>query len=261
MNNCMDLSYGGRQISEFNGLLGGIDLNWIQEYESLGVYETISSITSLSPTKKSHGGKYTDGNKKELHIAFVPNITQEEYGDFQETFFNSKSYKKMVYIDNNNKNMYHYMTKLINPKSKEANNMIVEVTCNVEYDSPYAYEGDGNTNTFTNKGSYVINNESHFDGRLYPNIEIKGTGQIILENTTNGSKFIVTLGTNETCIVDKNLKVTSDDVTKKHKLLDCDLANATFVFLDKDINNIVIGGTGTLVKMTILFDVCKKVGV
>lgn len=261
MGRCMDLLYGSHQISEFNGVLGGIDYNWIQEYESLGAYETMSTMTRISPVKKSHGGHYTDGMKKELHIAFVPNITQEEYADFQETFFNSKSYKKMVYIDNDNKNMYHYMTKLINPKSKEVNNMIVEVTCTVEYDSPYAYEGDGSNNTFTNKGNYAINNESHYDGRLYPNIEIKGTGQIILENTTNNSKFIVTLGTNETCTIDKNLKVTSDNIAKKHKLLDCDMVNGKFVYLDKGINNIVISGTGTLVKMTILFDVCKKVGV
>lgn len=261
MNKCMDLSYGGRLISEFNGVLGGIDYNWIQEYESLGVYETMSTMTRISPVKKSHGGNYTDGMKKELHIAFVPLITQEEYGEFQEVFFNSSSYKKMVYVDNDNMNMYYHMTKLINPKEKIVNNMVVEVTCTVEYDSPYAYEGDGSSNVFTGKGNYVINNESHYDGFLYPNIEIKGTGQIILENITNGSKFIVTLGTNETCTIDKNLKVLSDDVTKKHKLLDCDLASASFMYLNKGINNIAISGTGSLNKMVLLFDVCKKVGV
>lgn len=261
MNNCMDLLYGDHKISEFNGVIGGIDYNSIQESDSLGVYETTSTMTRLSPTKKSHGGNYTDGMKRELHIGFVPSITQEEYAIFQETFFNSKSYKKMVYVDNDNKNMYYYMTKLINPKSKEINNEIIEVTCTIEYNSPYAYAMNGSNNEFIAKGGYVINNESHYDEKLYPTIVISGTGQITLENTTNGSKFIVTLTGGETCMIDKNLKVSTDNVNIKHKLRDCDLANGNFVYLNKGINNIVIGGAGTLSKITILFDICKKVGV
>lgn len=261
MGNCMDLSYDGNLISSFNGVLGGIDYNSIQENSSLGVYESTTSMSILSPHKKNHGGRYTNSMARELHIAFVPLLTQEEYAEFQELFFNSKSYKKMIYTDNDNKNMYYYMTKLLNPKFKEVNNMIVEVTCDVEYDSPYAYEINGSYNIFTNKGGYAINNTSHFDGKLYPNIEIQGTGQIILENTTNGSKFIVTLTDNEICTVDKNLKVSSNNVAKKHKLMDCDLTNGNFMYLNKGVNDIVIGGTSTLSKITILFDICKKVGV
>ena len=261
MNECIDLKYGDTLISAYNGVLGSYDNSFFEEGDSLGVYESVSTMSRLSTRKKSHGGHYTDTLKRELSIGFVPAIDHDTYAEFQEKFFNSKSYKKMIYIDNEDRNTCYYMAKLINPKYKKLGNQFAEVTVDVEYDSPYAYMEDDFSIEYTAKGTYIINNTSHDDERVYPNITLKGTGQITLENTTNGSKFIITLSTDETVTLNSNLWLSTDDATKAFKLADCDMVNGNFVYISKGNNSITVGGTGTLNKIGISFPICKKVGV
>ena len=256
----LDLKYGDNQISTYGAFLGGIDYDSTEEFSGLGTAESTTFLPAMSEFKEDNGLKYTDTLKRELVFAFYNGITRMEYAEFAEAFFNSFYFKKMIFCDDEVLGNYYFMAKLINPMPREINGKIVHIKCDVEYDSPYGYEINDAEYNFTSAGNIVINNTSHRDSKLYPNLEIKGTGQISIEDTTNGSKFIITLNSGETVTVSDKHKVKSDNAEIAHKLLDCDLTNGSFLYLNKGANNLTIGGTGTLSYVKITFPICKKVG-
>lgn len=254
--NGSELEYDGHKISEFKGFLGGINRDSIQEINSMGTFESLTSMSVTSPEKRDNGGKYTEGLTREIQVCWVGGISIDDYAEFCETFFNKKYYAKLSFPDSYRQD-YYYMAKLIVLSKTTINDVITEVKFEVDYQSPYGILHTPQTIHATS-GTYTHECESHFDGDIYPIITLTGTGNVTLTNTTNGSKFIITLNsTTETVVVDDMLQITTNDTTKKYKLSDVDLTNGKFFYLSKGTNNFTVEGN---VRVDMSYKVYKKVG-
>ena len=268
--NGYEIEYNGHLLSEFGGVIGGFNRDAIQEINGQGTFEYLDVISQMSPFKHGTRGKYTNTLERKIQVAFIDNhglgISKDTYAEFAQTFFNQEEFCELRFPDDRLRKDYTWYARLFNPQTKEVNGYIYEVDFEIEYNCPYGKLKD-EIITFDSVTTSIIkghNCESHQDNKIYPVSNINAKGLVTIRNKTNGSKFIITCGdenTYEEVIIDDYLqlykKVGSNFELKN---LECiDTVNGNFFYLKYGYNEIEVVGNN-IDNITITYPVFKKVG-
>ena len=264
-----EIEYDGHLLSEFGGVIGGINRDAIQDINMQGTFEYFDKISQMSPFKYGTKGRHTDTLNKEMSVVFIDNnglgIDKNKYSNFAQVFFNRNQFLELKFPDDNMRKDYVWKARLVNPQAKECNGYIYEVDFTIEYDSPYGKLLNDCELSYSDVISKTVthNCESHQDSNIYPYIYIKAKGNVIIHNKTNNSKFIVNCNNGdeyEEITIDKFLYMTTNNQSNDPKLCHgVDLTNGKFFYLTYGNNEIEINGVD-IKNITIKYPVYKKVG-
>lgn len=243
-------------------MIASIDGKATEETNGIGEYELENIMLPNNPLIRYSRGKYTKPIEEEIIFCSTKDegLTQSEIANIQERFFNKDEFFKVEFLDSPDRADYYYMAKFINPRITYNNGKCYQFKITMVCNSPYCYDTTKSISvTYTEETENdIILNESHFDGNMFPNIEIVGTDSsfsaVEIRNNTLNEMIVIALSSYEIVTITSDLQITSNKKSLKLR----DIYAGTFIRLTKGNNDISI--TGEFQSVTISMPVMVKGG-